>query len=207
MIMKIQPSIRQISFGFVLIAMIFALAVPAGAVLADEDDESPILFKVINETQFEFSLWIWGPSQYEITLEPETEAEYWLDRGWYAFTMLACNDSAVGTMDFTHPQTLHVPICGGTAGATGDSYTHMDASDWIRPVRIKIRNRTGEPIDVYIRTVDDHHFVSVDEYETEYLLLNDSKSEYVYSYVACDKLHTGYFKPNTIPFDLSCGKK
>jgi hypothetical protein len=207
MIMKTQPSIRQIAFGLVLVAMIFALAVPAGAVFAAEDDESPIRFKVVNESQFEFSLWIWGPSKYEISLDPYTEAEYWLDRGWYAFTMLACNDSAVGTMDFTHPQTLLVPVCGGTAGVTGASYTHMDASDWIRPVKIKIRNKTDEPIGLYIRTVEDHHFLTVEEYETTTLLLNDSKSEYVYSYVACDKLHTGYFKPNTIPFDLYCGKK
>ena len=205
--MKIQPSSRKFAFGFVLIALIFALAVPLGAVLADEDDDSPVLFNVINESQFEFTLWLWGPAKYEISVDSESEASYWLDRGWDAFTMLACNDSATGAMDFTHPQTMHIPICGGTAGATGDSYTHMDASDWIRPVRIKIRNKTDQPIDVYIRTIEDHHFLSVDAYETEYLLLNDSKSEYVYSYVACDKLYTDYFKPNTIPLDLSCGKK
>lgn len=204
--MKFQPSIRKITFVFVLIAMIFALAVPSGVALADEDDDSPVLFKVINETQFEFTLWLYGPNKYEVTVASESEGSFIFDRGWYAFTMFACNGSVVGTMDFTTPQTMHVPVCGATAGATGDSNQHMDASDFIRPVKIKIRNKIQEPIEVYIRTLTDHHFLSFKPLETQYLVVNEAGSEYVYSYVACGKLKSGYFMPNTVPLDLSCDK-
>ena len=74
--MKIEPTIRKTFFGFVLIALVFALIVPVGVVLAneDDDDDSPVLFNVINESQFEFTLYIWGPDKYEISVDPEAEA-------------------------------------------------------------------------------------------------------------------------------------
>jgi hypothetical protein len=206
MAMKIQPSIRKKIFVFVLVAMIFALAVPTGAVLADENDTSPIRLIVINQSQFEFTLWLYGPDKYEITVSPKSEDTYILDRGWYAFTMFSCNASVVGTMDFTTPQTIHVPPCGGTAGPTGDSNQHIDTSDYIRPIRIKIRNRTEYPLDVYLRTVDDHHFLSFEPWEIQELILYDRDSKYVYSFVACGGLQSGYYKPTTIPLDLKCGK-
>lgn len=205
--MKNQPSIRKIKLAFVLMAMIFALAIPAGAALADENDPGPILFKVINESQFEFTLWLYGPNKYEITVQPYSEESFYFDRGWYAFTMFACNESTVGTMDLRLPKTMHVPVCGTTAGHIGQANQHLDASDFIpRPVKIQIRNRTNEPIDVYIRTLTDHNFLSFEALEIKYVTVKESGSEYVYSYIACGELRSGYFMPNTVPLDLTCNK-
>ncbi len=204
--MKLQPSIRKKSSILILFAIFVALAVPAGTVLADVDDPGPIIFKVINESQFEFTLWLYGPNKYEITVQPYSEESFFFDRGWYAFTMFACNESVVGTWDLRLPKTMHVPVCGSTAGHIGQANQHIDASDYIRPVEIKIRNRTMEPIEVYIRTLTDHHFLSLEPLETQFLTVRESETEYVYSFVACDKLRSGYFMPNTVPLDLTCDK-
>jgi len=206
MAMKLQPSIRKKSSILILFAIFVALAVPAGTVLADVDDPGPIIFKVINESQFEFTLWLYGPNKYEITVQPYSEESFFFDRGWYAFTMFACNESVVGTWDLRLPKTMHVPVCGSTAGHIGQANQHIDASDYIRPVEIKIRNRTMEPIEVYIRTLTDHHFLSLEPLETQFLTVRESETEYVYSFVACDKLRSGYFMPNTVPLDLTCDK-
>jgi len=207
--MKRQSSKLFLLLGVVMAVTIFALAVPGRNVMADDDSDTDkplyIPFTVINQSQFDLTLSLYGPSSYEITVPPKSEADYWLDRGWYAFTMESCTLSEVGTFDFTSRRTLHVPICGGTAGIIDRSSQHIDASDYIRPATIKVRNRTRENVDVYIRTLEEHHFMKFDPMETQYLLIEDASQEFVYSYLACGVLHSGYTRLYVhVPFDITC---
>jgi hypothetical protein len=195
----------------ILIAMMFALTIPSGAVLADDDDNDKpheIFFWVENESQFEFTLWLYGPQQYTVTVEPHSEARFILKNGWYAFTMYSCNLYKTGTLDFTSHKTMHVPVCGATAGPIGKAGAHYDSSDYIRPASIQIRNKTLEYIDVYIRTLEEHHFMSFEPLEIQWLLVEDASQTFVYSFIACDELQSGYTRLYThVPFDLECKKK
>ena len=196
----------------ILAAMLFALAIPSGAALAQDDDESDrpheIFFWVYNESQFDFTLWLYGPVSYTITVPPDSEGFFVLKNGWYAFTMYSCNLYETGTMDFTTHKTMHIPICGATAGHIGQANNHYDASDYIRPASIQIRNKTLEPIDVYIRTLDEDHFMTFEPLEIQWLLIEDARDEFVYSYIACDVLQSGYTRLYVhVPFDLTCNKK
>jgi len=192
----------------ILAAILFALVIPSGIAMADDDDNDKpheIFFWVYNESQFEFTLWLYGPTQYEITVEPDSEARFILKNGWYNFTMYSCNLYETGTYDFTTHKTMHVPVCGATAGHIGRAGAHYDSSDYIRPASIQIRNRTLEYIDVYIRTLEEDHFMSFEPLEIQWLLINDAKQTFVYSYLCHDELLSGYTRLYThVPFDLTC---
>lgn len=206
--MKKKSSLKWYAFTFVLVATMLALVMPGGVVRAAEEVETPyITFNVKNNSQFDFTLWLYGPNTYTITVPPKSEASYVLDRGWYAFTMNSCNLTEVGTFDFRKQKTIHVPICGATAGLIGHANQHLDASDYIRPATIQIRNLTLEYVDIYIRTLDEHHFMKFDPLEIQYLLINDASQEFVYSFVACGVLHSGYTRLYVhVPFDITCKK-
>ncbi|MBC8507249.1 MAG: hypothetical protein ISR58_21460 [Anaerolineales bacterium] len=195
----------------ILAAIVFALAIPSVAVMAaDDDDDRPheIFFWVYNESQFDFTLWLYGPTTYTITVPPDSEGFFVIKNGWYSFTMFSCNLSEVGTFDFTTHKTMHVPICGATAGHIGNANNHFDASDFIRPATIQIRNKTFEQIGVFIRTLDEYHFMTLEPLEIQWLLIEDARDEFVYSYIACDELVSGYTRLYiSVPFDLTCNKK
>lgn len=206
--MKIRSVTRLSLLLLGLIAMLVVLAVSTGVVLAQEDDDPPYMFFTVkNESQFDFTVWLYGPSKYELTVAPHSEEIFELARGWYHFTMFVCNSSDIGTFDFTSHQTMHVPICGSTAGPTGQSNQHMDASDYVRPRNITVRNRTLEPIEVYLRTLTEHHFLTFEPQEIKTVLITESRSEFVYSYVSCGVLRSGYYQPTTVPLDLTCKSK
>ena len=207
--MKKTPAITYFVIGLGLLVFMLAALMPAKVALAEDEEPTFMILYVNNDSQFDFTLWLYGPASYTITVPPRSTASYVLDRGWYAFTMESCNLTDTGTFDFTKAhQTIHVPVCGATAGYIGKAPLHIDASDYIRPVRIQIRNKTFEDVDVYIRTLTDHHFLSFEPSEIQYVVLSDAQEEYVYSYIACGVLQRGYFHPYThVPFDLTCGKK
>lgn len=192
----------------ILAAMLFALAVPVGVAFAEDEEKPPYIFlRIYNESQFDFTLWVYGPNSYTITVEHDSEGFFVIDRGWYSFTMEACNLTKTGTIDFTTHQTIHVPICGATAGHIGNAPQHIDASDYIRPATIKIRNKTQEKIEVYIRTLDEHHFLTFEPLEEQYLLIEDASKIFTFSYTACDVLQAGNTRLYVhVPFDLTCNK-
>ncbi|MBC8333024.1 MAG: hypothetical protein H8E28_13670 [Anaerolineae bacterium] len=205
--MKKQPVQQILLLGLALTIGIFALAMPDEDVLAETGvDQYPyITFTIINQSQFDFSLLLYGPNSYDITVPPYSEVNYILDRGWYAFTMGSCNLSEVGTFDFTNDKTIHVPVCGGTAGEVDRSSQHIDSSDYIRPATIKIRNQTRQNVDVYLRTLEEHHFMQFGPKEVQLLLIEDASQTFVYSYTACGKLYTGYTRLFVhVPFDIKC---
>ncbi len=210
--MKNRPSLFR---TIILVVLLFALVIPTGVVLAqDEDDDNDdsdrpheVFFTVYNESQFDFTLWLYGTAEYTITVPPDSEGLFILKNGWYAFTMSSCNLYEIGTFDFTTHKTMHVPICGSTAGRIGEANNHYDASDYIRPATIQIRNLTNYHIEVYLRTLDEDHFLKFEPLEIKWVLIEDARDEFVYSYVACDELVTGYTRLYiSVPFDLTCDK-
>jgi hypothetical protein len=164
---------------------------------------APVRLTVINESQYDFSILLYGPEQASLTVHPDQTGIKIVNRGMYSFTMRACNSSKNGKIDLNYEQTIHVPVCGGTAGPLGDKEHHLDASDYIKPVRVTIRNLTGEKIGIYIRTPEKHHFLNFEPGEKQTIIL--FKEQYVYSYVACGELIVGYYTPQVSPpFDLTC---
>jgi len=190
----------------VLIVLIAVLAVPATTALADDDEKPPdVRLTIINESQFEFSIFLYGPEQHSISVPAQATYVTFVSREWYSFSMNACNFTEVGTLNMTMEQTIHVPICGGRAFAPVYRPHHVDVADYIKPLNLKIRNKTGSPVGLYIRTLDEHHFLNFDTGEIQYQIL--LKKQYVYSYYACGQLYAGYYTPYvSIPFDLTCTK-
>ena len=91
-------------------------------------DEYYARFTVLNESQHPFSITLYGgPSGLKtISVSPYSQKISFFIRGNYSFTMTACGATKSGKMDLTIHQTLHVPVCGGTAGALGDQNHHID---------------------------------------------------------------------------------
>jgi hypothetical protein len=187
--------------GLIVVLILLATV----TISASAADEYYARFTIINESQHPFSITLYGgPSELKtIPVSAYSKKIAFFVRGDYAFTMTACGATKSGMMNLNIHQTLHVPVCGGTAGALGDKHHHIDASDYIKPVRMKIRNRTGEDIGLYLRTLTDHHFINLKPGEILYEIVY--KDQYVYSYVACGELVSGYVTPmSALPFDVKC---
>lgn len=205
--MKTRTSIRSFLFVAIFVVSLLALAIPSGVVAEELKAKRPyVTLTVNNNSQFDFTLWLLGPKRYNLTVPPKTNETIIVDRGWYAFTMTACNITEVGTMDLTRRQTVQVPVCGGVA------FRHykpnqIDTSDYIKPITITIRNKTFEEIDLYLRTQEDDYFLHFDPLETKKQTVMRSEDQYVYSFVACDALQTGYYTARVSPpLDLDCEK-
>lgn len=192
-----------IRFAVLSLVLVAVLAVSAGvAKAADNALYAPVRLTVINNSQFDFSLILYGPDQVTITVAPGQTGYKVITRGVYSFTMRSCNYTKTGTMDLNYEQTIHVPICGGTAGTAGAKDHHIDASNYIKPIKVKVRNKTGEVIGFYLRTLDYHFFYNFQPGVT-YIIV--PKDRYVYSFVACGKLISGYYTPSfSLPFDIIC---
>ncbi|MEN8173203.1 MAG: hypothetical protein ABFS03_10035 [Chloroflexota bacterium] len=202
---KAHLLLRNTLWAAVLIALIAALAIPAAPALAEGGKPPTVRLTIINGSQFEFSIYLYGPEQRFISVPAHATYVTLVSRNWYSFTMTACNHTEPGTLDLNMEQTIHVPVCGGRAFAPVYRPHHVDVADYIKPIRVKIRNQTGSPVDVYIRTLDEHHFLNLDYGEIQLAFLN--KQQYVYSYYACGELYAGYYTPFvSYPFDVKCSK-
>jgi hypothetical protein len=190
-------------FAILFLVVVAVLAVSAGvAQAADNVLYAPVRLTVINNSQFDFSLILYGPDQVTITVSPGQTGYKVITRGIYSFTMRSCNYSKTGTMDLNYEQTIHVPICGGNAGAAGSKEHHIDASEYIKPIKVKVRNKTGETVGFYLRTLERNFFFNFEPGVT-YIIV--PKDQYVYSYVACGQLIAGYYTPLfSLPFDITC---
>lgn len=206
----IMKKMRLFILAIVILAFAAALARPSTA-QAQGEEFSWMLLTVQNDSQFDYTLnllSVYGATTYSLTVPPHTTQQFFVDKGWYAYTQYACNLSSSGTFDFTDTHyTIHVPICGAKpwqSAEVGASLLYDTALD-IRPIRITVRNRTQLPIEVYIRTPNEHHFLTFEPLEIQEVLLNNQDERYAYSYLACGVLKTGYLKPyRGIPFDLTC---
>jgi hypothetical protein len=100
---------------------------------------------------------------------------------------------------------MHVPICGGTLKPKGEKTHHVDTSDYVKTVKITIRNKTWEKIRLYLRTLDNHYYLNLEPQEVTTLIV--PRDRYVYSFVACDDLEAGYYEARVYqPLDLKCTK-
>jgi hypothetical protein len=191
-----------------LIASLFILSTlalsffPSGAALAD--DQTPMTrLTVINQSQFPFTIQLFGPEQYNLEV-PAYETGFLLVlRGNYSFVMHMCNYTATSSIDLNIFQKMYVPVCGGSARAKATKHHVIDASTILKPVTIKIRNKTKEPIGLYLRTLENHYHLNL--VAGEVLKITVPRDRYVYSYVACGELVAGYYNARVnIPLDLKC---
>jgi len=200
-------------FRFIVFAFLFAAIIAASVVFTSNvlaDTKSVVKFKVENDSQFPFIIFMYGEEQgreYSMTVPAYSKDKVFVVPDTYSYLMEACNYAKNGTFDLSVFQTLHVPVCGGKAAGYRNKSHHIDVSRLVKPVRSKIRNQTGETVELYLRTVDDHHFLTLDAGEImEVILKKEEGIQYVYSFVACDgQLVTGYYTPRvTPPLDLKC---
>ncbi len=189
----------------ILIALISILVFPATEAMAEIIKPPEVRLTIINESQFEFTISIYGPEYHLIEVPANTTSISIISRDMYSFTMKACNYTETGTLDMTIVQTLHVPICGGRALVPGYKLHHIDVATYIKPIKLKLRNKTGSPVGIYIRTLDEHHFLNLDFGEIQNVIL--LKKQYAYSYLACGSLQVGYLTPfRHVPFDITCSE-
>ena len=126
-----------------------------------------------------------------------------MPRGKSYFAMTTCNRTTSGTLNLNIFQTMHVPVCGGNAGTIGGKHHNIDVSDYLKIVKIKIRNKTHQDIRLYLRTLDYHHYLNLEPKEVT--TLNVVRDRYVYSDLACGELEAGYYEARVyIPLDLKC---
>jgi len=200
--------IRIAVFAILLVAVLGATALFTRNAFAEE---TPVIrLTVINTSQFPFTLYIYGEGygkEYSMKVPAYSDAKIFIQPDMYAYYMEACNYEKSGKMDLTVFQTLHIPVCGGKAAGYRNMSHHIDVSRLVKPVWVKIRNQTGEAVELYLRTQSDHHFLKLDSGEIlELILRKEEGVQYVYSFLACGgQLVTGYYTPRqTPPLDLKC---
>jgi len=206
--MNTRTRIRFTIFAIVLVAVLGASAAFATTALADV---KPIIrLTVVNTSQFDFYLNMYGENygnEYTMNVPAYTQSKIFIKPDEYSYYMEACNYSKFGEMDLWTFQTLHVPVCGGKAAGYTHKAHHIDVSQIFKPVKVKIRNHTGQAVGLYLRTQDDHHFLNLEQGEhLEVILRKEAGIDYVYSFLACgNQLITGYYTPRvTPPLDLVC---
>jgi hypothetical protein len=206
--MNKKTKIRITIFVMVLLALLSVTAISTNKALADSS--SIVRLTVDNASQFHFILYLYGETwrnEYSMSVPAYTDSKIFIQPDTYSYYMEACNYSTFGTMDLSVFQTIHVPVCGGKAAGYHNKAHHIDVSTIMKPVWIKIRNQTGETVELYLRTQDDHHFLTIQPGEIlEVLLKKVPGIQYVYSFQACGgQLISGYYIPRqTPPLDLKC---
>ncbi len=202
--MKKITRIRLTVLAVVLFAIVFA-----SSAMAADSTTSVIRLSVVNNSQFPFYLYLYGAGGYEYTLEVSaySSGKEFIYPGEYSYYMEACNYSKFGEMDLSTFQTIHVPICGGRAAGYKHKTHHIDVATLVKPVRVTIDNETGENVGVYLRTLDDDHFLNFKPGESMELILRQEPGiQYVYSFQACGgQLISGYYYPLfRVPLVLEC---
>lgn len=201
---KLTPVRLSILLAIFTVLMI-ALALPGGEALAGDGKPPNVRFTIINYSQHPFSINLYGSEQFSYTVDPYSKKIAVVPRGTYSFTMEACNHTSSGTINLNIYQIMHVPVCGGTAKPVGEKPHNIDTSDYIKMVRITIRNKTHEPVRLYLRTLDNHYYLNLDPQEKTTLVV--PRDRYVYSFVACNDLEAGYYEARVaVPLDLKCTK-
>ena len=204
--MKKLTLVRMSVLVILLAVLLIVMALPGSSVLAGDGKPTNVRFTVINYSQHPFSINLYGPEQYSITVPAYSKQATIVRRGTYSFTMVACNHATSGKIDLTIYQIMHVPVCGGSAKPVGEKPHNIDTSDYIKMVRITIRNKTQEPVRLYLRTLENHYYLNLNPREKTTLVV--PRDRYVYSFVACGDLEAGYYEARVAqPLDLKCTVK
>ena len=202
--MKKISTTRYIVLLGVLIALLGAVFLPNGVAQATVSKSPIVRLTINNNSQHPYTLTLYNSSNnYEVTVEGHTQSVMFIERGVYQFWMKACNHTKEGSLDLTMMYTIHVPVCGGNSGKLGDKPHNLDVADYIKMVKVKIRNKTKEHIGVYVRTDENHYFLNLKPKEIIYQTM--PKDIYRVSYVACgDLIVTEYKSLVMMPLDLKC---
>jgi hypothetical protein len=197
---------RLVIFAIFLIAILGITVVFTESALAEKT--GVVRLSVINRSQFEFSLDLYGPGSYSLSVPAKSDGKVFVDRNEYSYVMEVCNYVKTGTINMNIWQKIHVPPCGGK-GVARPKLHHIDTSKIVKPIRITVKNKTGEKVDVYLRTIDDHHFLKFETGEVKTVIVKKEDGvaqDYVYSFQGCgDGLITGYYTPRvTPPLILEC---
>jgi hypothetical protein len=204
--MKKTTLIRGLVFIALAMVMVSLLALPGSEVSAGTGKSTNVRFTIINHSHKPFTITIVGKESFTFTVASNSKEAHIVPRDTYSFTMDACGHTSSGTINLNIYQIMHVPVCGGTAGAKGDKPHHVDTSDYIKPVRITIRNKTGDKVHLYLRTIENHYYLDLDPWGAGSVVqLIVPRDRYVYSFYACNGLEAGYYKARVnIPLNLVC---
>jgi len=202
--MKKSTIIKIIGLAGILFIILGVMISPATASIAGKPPF--VRMQVSNNSQFEFSIVIFGPSDYTLKVEPYTDKSIIVERGTYSYVMHACNNSAAGSINLNMFKNIYVPVCGGSAIGKRENPHNFDTSEFIKGINIQVKNKTHEKISVYIRNLKKNYWVTVEPRETQTLLV--FRDQYVYSYVACGELQAGYYNARVNqPLFLTCKNK
>ena len=203
--MKKLTFIRLSVFVAVLAALVIGVVFPADTAMAGDGKPPTVRFTIINYSHQPFSINLYGPDQLSFTVAPYSKQVSIVPRGTYSFTMEACKHTSSGSLNLNIYQVMHVPVCGGTVKPKGEKQHHVDTSDYIKMVRVTIRNKTWENVRLYFRTIENHYYLNLEPREVTTLVV--PRDRYVYSFVACNDLEAGYYEARVhIPLDLKCTK-
>jgi hypothetical protein len=206
--MKKDARIRYTIFAVIFIAVLVVSSVFASDALAGT--KSIIRITAINNSQFPFKIYLYGGGEeYTLKVPPRDSDKIFIKPGVYSYYMEVCNYSHSGTMNLSVFRTLHIPVCGGRASQKDSKFHHIDISRIVKPVKVKVRNKTGDEIGVYLRTQEDHQFLNLASGEViEVFLKKQEDIQYVYSLLGCGgQLVSGYYTPlHRWPLDLKCPK-
>lgn len=201
--MKKLTFVRLSVFVAVVMALVIGVVMPVDNVMAGDGKPPTVRFTIINYSHQPFSINLYGPEQLSFTVEPYSKQVSMVKRGTYSFTMEACKHTSSGSLNLNIYQVMHVPVCGGTAKPKGEKTHHVDTADYIKMVRVTIRNKTWENIRLYLRTIENHYYLNLEPREVTTLVV--PRDRYVYSFVACNDLEAGYYEARVhIPLDLKC---
>jgi hypothetical protein len=204
--MKKFTPIRISIFVAVLAVIMIVLSLPGDVAMASDYEQNPnVRFTVINYSQHPFTMNAYGPEAFTFEVEPHSKRSWVVPRGTYSFVMEACNHTSSGVLNLNIYQVMHVSVCGGRT-LKNDKHHEIDVTEYIKMVKIGIENKTWEPIRLYLRTLDNHYYLNLEPREETSLIV--PRDRYVYSFVACDDLESGYYNARShIPLELRCSNK
>jgi hypothetical protein len=204
--MKKVTLIRVSIFVALAAVLVLLLALPGSSASAGCGKPALVRFTIVNKSQHPFTIHLYGPETLSFTVAPESKEAHAITRGTYNFNMEACNHSSSGVLNLNMYQTMYVPVCGGTEPKGQNKPHAIDTSDYIKPVRITIHNKTGEKVHLYLRTIENHYYLDLDPWgENSEVQIIVPRDRYVYSFYACGDLEAGYYDARTyIPLDLVC---
>jgi hypothetical protein len=203
--MKKLTPIRLSILIAVLAVLMIALAMPGDHAMAYEDKSPTVRFTIINYSQHPFTMNAYGPEYFNFEVDAYSKRVYFVPRGTYSFTMEACNHTSSGTLNLNIFQTMYVPVCGGNVSPKGEKNHQIDVADYIKMVKVTIKNETWQDIRLYLRTIENHYYLNLEPKEETTLIV--PRDRYVYSYLACDKLEAGYYNARVYqPLELHCSE-
>ncbi len=206
--MKKNNIIKLAGMAIVLFAIFGVITSPAiASPNANTEDKSPyVRMHVINKSQFDFTIAIFGKKDYKLKLSPRSDKSVIVERGTYSFVMHACNATETGTINLNLFRNVIVPVCGGSALNKRKNPHNFDTTQYIKSIRMRVKNKTHEKITVYIRNKKRNYWATVEPKQWASLLV--FREQYVYSFVACGKLQSGYYKARANqPLYLTCKNK